>query len=183
MVSAQQKFYEVGIMMVENGSNDELLDIDELAAKLKLPKASVYKLVAAERIPGQKVGRHWRFMRSEIDAWLRAGMRSPRPQLVAATATMDPAVLAGSGAPALFEAALQPNPAGAVADIGMMGIFTTTQLAALRDRWIETPKQFLAQVERAEGRRRLAELLQLSEDRFQQKVIEVAMLAASPHAR
>jgi hypothetical protein len=65
----------------------------------------------------------------------------------------------------------------------MMGIFTTTQLAALRDRWIETPKQFLAQVERAEGRRRLAELLQLSEDRFQQKVIEVAMLAASPHAR
>jgi excisionase family DNA binding protein len=165
--------------MTENDVDSDILDIDGLAAKLKLPKASVYKLVHAERIPGQKVGKHWRFLRSEIDAWLRAGMRSPRRSAAAETPTAEPMALAATSAPAFFEAAPPPVPTGVAVDTGMKSIFTVSQLTALTERWIETPKQFLAQVERAEGRRRLAELLELSEDRLQQKIIQVAMLAAA----
>ncbi|MCZ8147924.1 MAG: helix-turn-helix domain-containing protein, partial [Roseomonas sp.] len=115
--------------MTENDDVDELLDMDGLAARLKLPKASVYKLVAAGRIPGQKVGKHWRFLPSEIDAWLRAGMRSPRrPAPAAAAPVRAPVAFAGGGAPAHFEAALAPAAisagAGGASGGAMQGVFT-----------------------------------------------------------
>ena len=45
--------------------------IDDLVVYLKLPKSTVYKLAQEGKIPGQKVGRHWRFHRETIDAWLK----------------------------------------------------------------------------------------------------------------
>lgn len=45
--------------------------IDDLVVYLKLPKSTVYKLAQEGKIPGQKVGRHWRFHRVTIDQWLR----------------------------------------------------------------------------------------------------------------
>jgi len=47
-----------------------ILTIDELAGYLKIPKSTLYKLAQDGRIPGQKVGRHWRFRRDVIDRWL-----------------------------------------------------------------------------------------------------------------
>lgn len=44
--------------------------IDDLVVYLKVPKSTVYKLAQEGKIPGQKVGRHWRFHRSVIDRWL-----------------------------------------------------------------------------------------------------------------
>lgn len=41
--------------------------IDELAAYLKLAKSTTYKLAQEGKVPGQKVGRHWRFHRAVID--------------------------------------------------------------------------------------------------------------------
>lgn len=49
----------------------DVLTIEELAAYLKIPKSTLYKLVREGKIPCQKVGRHWRFHRSAIDAWLK----------------------------------------------------------------------------------------------------------------
>jgi excisionase family DNA binding protein len=49
---------------------DEVLTIDELATYLKVSKSSLYKLVQEGKVPGQKVGKHWRFLRSSIDDWL-----------------------------------------------------------------------------------------------------------------
>jgi excisionase family DNA binding protein len=49
---------------------DAVFTIDELAAYLKLPKRTLYKLVQEGTIPGHKVGRHWRFKRDTIDRWL-----------------------------------------------------------------------------------------------------------------
>ena len=164
--------------MADADNDDEVLDIDGLAAKLKLPKASVYKLVAAERIPGQKVGKHWRFLRSEIDAWLRAGMRSARRPADDEADAVEPAIPGRSG-PTHFEAAAPAPSSVAPTPSPFAAIFTASEVAALQERWIETPKQFLAQGEVEGGRRRLAELLRLSEDRLQQKIIEVAMLAGT----
>ena len=59
----------------------EWLDLDELAAYLKTPKSSLYKLVQAKKIPGHKVGRSWRFDRDEVDTWVkRAGNSGNRKQ-------------------------------------------------------------------------------------------------------
>ena len=52
---------------------DNVLTIDELSAYLKIPKSSLYKLVQEGKLPGTKVGRHWRFRRETIDRWLDAG--------------------------------------------------------------------------------------------------------------
>ena len=51
--------------------------IDDLVAYLKLPKSTAYKLAQEGKIPGQKVGRHWRFRRDTIDRWLDEGNISP----------------------------------------------------------------------------------------------------------
>jgi len=49
----------------------EVLTIDELSEYLKIPKSTLYKLVREGTIPCQKVGKHWRFHKEAIDAWLR----------------------------------------------------------------------------------------------------------------
>jgi len=50
---------------------DEILTIQELSNYLKISKSTLYKLVREDKIPGQKVGRHWRFHRDAIDKWLK----------------------------------------------------------------------------------------------------------------
>ncbi len=49
---------------------DSVLTIDELAAYLKVAKSTLYKLCQEGKVPGQKVGRHWRFRKETIDRWL-----------------------------------------------------------------------------------------------------------------
>ena len=56
---------------------ESVLTIDELAAYLKLAKSTAYKLAQEGKIPGQKVGRHWRFHKDAIDHWLARGGRRP----------------------------------------------------------------------------------------------------------
>ena len=54
---------------------DLVLTIDELAAFLKLSKSTLYKLAQEGKVPGQKIGKHWRFHRETIDAWLKQESR------------------------------------------------------------------------------------------------------------
>ena len=49
---------------------NEVLTIDELAAYLKIAKSTLYKLAQDGKLPGQKVGKHWRFRKATIDQWL-----------------------------------------------------------------------------------------------------------------
>jgi excisionase family DNA binding protein len=53
------------------------MTIAEVAAYLRIPRASVYKLAQRGKIPCQKVGRHWRFRREAVDQWLDAGNQRP----------------------------------------------------------------------------------------------------------
>jgi len=49
---------------------DKVLTIEELAAYLKISKSTLYKLAQNGEVPGQKVGKHWRFRRDIIDQWM-----------------------------------------------------------------------------------------------------------------
>jgi len=49
----------------------DVLTIDELSVYLKISKSTLYKLVREGKVPCQKVGRHWRFHKDAIDAWLK----------------------------------------------------------------------------------------------------------------
>ncbi len=51
---------------------EQVMTIDELSAYLKVAKSTLYKLAQEGKVPGQKVGKHWRFSRPAIDEWLRS---------------------------------------------------------------------------------------------------------------
>ena len=48
-----------------------VMTIDDLSGYLQVSKSSLYKLAQEGKVPGQKVGKHWRFHRGAIDNWLR----------------------------------------------------------------------------------------------------------------
>lgn len=48
----------------------ELLTVDEVAEKLKVPKKTVYAEREAWGIQAYKIGRHLRFRASEVREWL-----------------------------------------------------------------------------------------------------------------
>jgi excisionase family DNA binding protein len=45
----------------------DALTIEESASYLKIPKSTIYKLVREDKIPSQKIDRHWRFRKGAID--------------------------------------------------------------------------------------------------------------------
>ena len=51
----------------------QVMTISELADYLKISKSTLYKLAQRGGLPGQKVGKHWRFHKDAVDAWLKHG--------------------------------------------------------------------------------------------------------------
>ena len=49
---------------------DSVMTIGELSKYLKISTSTLYKLAKDGRLPGQKVGRHWRFHKDSVDSWL-----------------------------------------------------------------------------------------------------------------
>ncbi|GAB4196926.1 MAG: helix-turn-helix domain-containing protein [Phycisphaeraceae bacterium] len=53
--------------------HDEIMTMDELAEYLKISKSTLYKLAVENKLPGQKIGKRWRFHKDAIDDWVKAG--------------------------------------------------------------------------------------------------------------
>ena len=51
--------------------DSEFLTAEEVAEYLRLPLSTVYKLVQDKRLPGFKVGKHWRFRTETIQNWVK----------------------------------------------------------------------------------------------------------------
>lgn len=49
----------------------EFLTAEEVAEYLRLPLSTVYKLVKDKRLPGFKVGKHWRIRTEAIQDWIK----------------------------------------------------------------------------------------------------------------
>lgn len=58
--------------------HDAVLTIDDLSTYLKIAKSTLYKLAQEGKLPGQKVGRHWRFHKEAIDGWLKQWSVRPK---------------------------------------------------------------------------------------------------------
>lgn len=65
---------------MDTGQTSTVLTIEDLATYLKISKSTLYKLAQEGSLPGQKVGRHWRFHRKAVDQWLR-NERQPEPPI------------------------------------------------------------------------------------------------------
>jgi excisionase family DNA binding protein len=53
-------------------ADDELLTTAEVAARLKVTRQTVQRLINAGDLVASRVGREWRVKRSELDAFLKA---------------------------------------------------------------------------------------------------------------
>lgn len=53
--------------------DDIIMKGKEVAEYLRIPIRTLYKLCQEGKIPAKKVGRHWRFRKSEIDKWFDTG--------------------------------------------------------------------------------------------------------------
>jgi excisionase family DNA binding protein len=59
-------------------TEDRWLSLEEIALHLGVKKDTVYKWLAANKIPAHKVGRLWKFDKSEIDSWVKSGAANSR---------------------------------------------------------------------------------------------------------
>jgi excisionase family DNA binding protein len=55
----------------------QVLTLMEVAALLRVPKSTVYKLAQNGTVPAFKVGKHWRFLLRDIEVWLRSQGKGP----------------------------------------------------------------------------------------------------------
>jgi excisionase family DNA binding protein len=70
--------------------DETFLTTDEVLEYLQVNLRTVYRLIKAGKIPAVRVGRQWRFRKTDIDAWLeRERSHSVRPA-VASAATPQP---------------------------------------------------------------------------------------------
>lgn len=51
--------------------HDEIMTIGQLAEYLKISTSTLYKQLQNGKLPGQKIGKRWRFHKEGIDEWLK----------------------------------------------------------------------------------------------------------------
>ena len=56
-----------------SATESDVLGVDEAATMLLVGRSVIYKLVARNQIPYRRVGKHIRFSRSALTAWLSSG--------------------------------------------------------------------------------------------------------------
>lgn len=51
---------------------DRWLSVPEIAEHLGVSRDTIYSWLAKKKIPAHKVGRLWKFSKSEVDEWVRS---------------------------------------------------------------------------------------------------------------
>ena len=62
---------------------ESVFTVRELAKYLRMKPLTIYKHASSGRLPGFKVGSHWRFKRNTIDRWIEAQENSNTSQKAA----------------------------------------------------------------------------------------------------
>ena len=54
-------------------NDDRWLSVDEISKYLGVGRETIYNWIEKRAMPAQKIGRCWKFKRSEVDAWVKSG--------------------------------------------------------------------------------------------------------------
>lgn len=79
--------------------DESFLTTEEVLEYLQVNLRTVYRLIKAGKIPAVRVGRQWRFRKSDIDTWLANQQASVSPVPPTPTATETKPVPPGDGRP------------------------------------------------------------------------------------
>ena len=58
--------------------NSQLMTVEDVSEYLRVKPSTVYEWASNGNLPGVKVGRLWRFERSEIEKWVRENRQGQR---------------------------------------------------------------------------------------------------------
>ena len=56
-------------------SQDALLNVKQVAEYLQLKESTIYSWAQDGKVPAIKIGRTWRFRRSDLDTWLERHLK------------------------------------------------------------------------------------------------------------
>ena len=138
---------------------NKVMDVGGLAKYLNLSKSTVYKLAQEGVLPGQKVGKHWRFRQETVNNWLDSSPPLARKQRKKAAAKTAQAP--------------QPQNPDPSAGSPFGNVFSPEQVSRLKERWIETVDQLLSIASTPTGASGLQQVLDLSEEEFIDKLREL----------
>ena len=71
--------------------DETFLTTDEVLSYLQVNLRTVYRLIKAGKIPAVRVGRQWRFRKTDIDAWLERERSHSIPPMVPSATPAQPA--------------------------------------------------------------------------------------------
>jgi excisionase family DNA binding protein len=64
-----------------NNMDDRWLSVDDICIHLGISRDTVYKWIDRKGMPAHRVGRLWKFMKAEVDEWVRrGGANEKRPE-------------------------------------------------------------------------------------------------------
>jgi excisionase family DNA binding protein len=55
----------------------EIMTAEETCRYLKITQRTLYRYLRSRKIPAFKLGKEWRFVRSDLEQWIRDRIRSP----------------------------------------------------------------------------------------------------------
>ena len=70
--------------------NETFLTTEEVLEYLQVNLRTVYRLIKAGKIPAVRVGRQWRFRKSDIDTWLNSQQSRPAASLAGPVPATEP---------------------------------------------------------------------------------------------
>lgn len=57
----------------EKTVEDRWLSVEEIGAYLGVKRDTIYKWISDKQMPAHRMGRLWKFQKSEVDEWVKAG--------------------------------------------------------------------------------------------------------------
>ena len=64
------------VLRMTKNENDNYISIDEAAEYLGIKTVTLRNWIKKEMVPAHKVGKLWKFKRSELDEWVKSGKSS-----------------------------------------------------------------------------------------------------------
>lgn len=58
--------------------NERWLSADEIAKHLGVSKDTVYRWIEGQGMPAHRMGKLWKFIQADVDAWVKSGKAADR---------------------------------------------------------------------------------------------------------
>jgi len=61
-------------------ADERWLSVEEIAEHIGVTKDSIYRWIEKRGLPAHRVGKLWKFKRSEVDEWVRTGKAAEKDE-------------------------------------------------------------------------------------------------------